>query len=256
MDFVLTSDLDWASEYCIQDFLSIAHRFTVRPTLFVTHESAAADAASRRGLAELEIHPNFLPDSDHGRDVSSVIDHILRIVPNAIAVRAHRYIDSPEIAAHLPKYGVKIDSNVCLHLVRGLSGRILANGLLRLPVFFEDDLHWSAGHEWNFEKHAKDFFAAGLKVLNFHPFFVALNIPDADFYRRHKRHIRTLTHDEAARLRYRGAGTRTFLLDAMETILARGHRFISLSELATQLGHETGVRGTPHRMRYTAHATG
>jgi hypothetical protein len=232
MDFVLTSDLDWASEHCIEDFLRITDRFSIKPTLFVTHESATVRAASRAGRVELGIHPNFLTGSDHGGDVSSVIDHVRRIAPQAIAIRSHRYIDSPEIAAMLPKHGLKIDSNVYCHLMSGLGPKILPNGLLRLPVFFEDDVHWMGGHVWTFDKYAKDFLTPGLKILNFHPFFVTLNIPDADFYRRHKRHIRTLTHEQATDLRHGGAGPRTFLIQAIQALLSAGHRFISLNELA------------------------
>jgi hypothetical protein len=72
MDLALTSDLDWASEYCIEHFLDIAERFSVTPTLFVTHASVAAFQAARDARAELGIHPNFLPGSSHGEDTISV----------------------------------------------------------------------------------------------------------------------------------------------------------------------------------------
>lgn len=234
MDFVFTSDLDWASEYCIEDLLGVANRFSLKPTLFVTHRSDAVRAALRSGRVTPAIHPNFRPGSDHGDDVPSVMNSILQIVPNALYFRSHHFFDSPEIAAILPKHGLKVDSNVCRHLASGLSATILENGLLRLPVFFEDDVHWVEGREWNFAKYADIFFGPGLKVMNFHPFFVALNVPDADFYRRHKHFIRTLTAEQAARLRYRGPGPRTFLLEAVQAIYARKHQFISLGELAAQ----------------------
>ena len=53
MEFVLTSDLDWASEYCIENFLFIADRFSIKPTIFVTHESAAIRKAHEAGRVEL-----------------------------------------------------------------------------------------------------------------------------------------------------------------------------------------------------------
>src|SRR5690348_14834767 len=74
LDFVLTSDLDWASEDCIAVFLEIAERFAIKPTIFVTHESPAIRRAAAAGIVELGIHPNFLPGSDHGADAGSVID--------------------------------------------------------------------------------------------------------------------------------------------------------------------------------------
>jgi hypothetical protein len=103
---------------------------------------------------------------------------------------------------------------------------------LRLPVFFEDDVHWDRGLDWRFDKYAADFLSPGLKILNFHPYFVALNVPDAVFYARHKSRIRDLTRDQAAEFRHRGAGAGTFMVDALRAMLAAGHRFVTLDELA------------------------
>jgi hypothetical protein len=232
MDFVLTSDLDWASEYCIEHFLDVLGPFLVKPTLFVTHESGAVRKASEEGRVELGIHPNFLPGSTHGDDVGSVIDYVLRLVPQPIAVRCHRYFDDPQIAAELANRGLKLDSNLCMHLQHNLSPIVLSNGLLRFPVFFEDDVHWDRGFKWCFDKYAADFFSPGLKILNFHPFFVTLNVPDRVFYARHKSCIRSLTRDQVTEFRHRGAGAGTFLVDVVKAVLAAGDRFITLGELA------------------------
>ena len=231
-DFVLTADIDWASEYCIEHFLSVTERFSVTPTLFVTHESPAIRKAEREGRAELAIHPNFLAGSSHGVSTNAVIDHVLKLVPNALAVRYHRYLGAPKAEEILAKRGLRYDSNVFRHLESGLLPERLASGLLRLPVFFEDDVHWDGGHSWDFREHAADFFSPGLKVLNFHPFFVALNVPNASFYARQKRHITSLTEQEAALLRHPGAGTASFLIMCLEAIVAAGYRFRSLGDLA------------------------
>jgi hypothetical protein len=233
MDFVLTADFDWASEFCIEHFLNIARRFQVRPTLFVTHESAAATTAAAQGRAELAIHPNFLPGSTHGDSVGSVTQHMLALVPGALAYRCHRYTDSSLIRHAMAAHGVKIDSNACLHLERGLGATELEPGVSRFPVFFEDDVHWSRRLGWNFGDFAADFFSRGLKILNFHPFFVALNVPDSDYYARHKPYIPQLTREQRHALRHSGQGTETFLIEALEAILAAGHRFVPLTELAS-----------------------
>jgi hypothetical protein len=231
MDFVLTADLDWASDYCVEHFLGIAARFSVTPTLFVTHDSPVVRAAAAEGRAELAIHPNFLEGSTHGSDPASVIAHVLRLVPNAREVRCHRFLDNAAIQRALVEHGLRVDSNACRHLERGIGPERLASGLLRLPVFFEDDVHWNRGLAWNFKSYESDFFSSGLKVLNFHPFFTTLNVPDADFYARHKRLIETLTADEAAALRQRGPGAETFLMECLGAILAAGHRFLSLAQM-------------------------
>ena len=246
MDLALTSDLDWASEYCIEHFLDIAGRFSVTPTLFVTHASVAAFKAARDARAELGIHPNYLPGSSHGEDTISVLEHMLDLVPGAKAVRCHRYVEDGRIAAELARHGLELDSNLCRHLESDLDAARLPTGLLRLPVFFEDDVHWSRGLNWCFDEYADAFFSRGLKILNFHPFFVALNVPDAEFYARHKPHIRTLTAAQAAELRHRGAGTETFLIEALQAALAGGHRFLTLSELAAKVAVPRRGPAFPH----------
>jgi polysaccharide deactylase WbmS-like protein len=248
MDLALTSDLDWASEYCIEHFLEVAGRFSIKPTLFVTHASAAVREAAREGRVELGIHPNFSAGSTHGDDVASVLDHVLHLVPNPIAVRCHRYLDNPQIAAALASRGLKLDSNLCAHLERNLRPIVLPGGSLRFPVFFEDDVHWDRGLDWCFDKCAADFLSPGLKILNFHPFFVALNVPDSIFYARHKSRIPSLTRDQAAEFRHRGAGAGTFLVDALRAILAAGHRFVTLEELAR--GHRDDGVATDQRLEY------
>jgi hypothetical protein len=242
MDFVLTSDLDWASDYCIENFLAIAARFSVKPTIFVTHESAAIRKAAREGRVELGIHPNFLPHSTHGECIESILAHVLGLAPHAAAVRCHRYVAGPEIERALAERGLRIDSNVCCHLERGLAPVDLATGLLRLPVFFEDDVHWMHGMSWRFADHASAFFSAGLKILNFHPFFVALNTPDAAFHQRHKPHIPTLSADKAAKFRHGGKGAGTFLIESLTAIRAAGHRFVTMGELAEGIGHAAPTR--------------
>jgi hypothetical protein len=239
LDFVLTSDLDWASEDCVADFLQIAGRFSIKPTMFVTHDSAIVRRAAASGLAELGIHPNFLPGSDHGKDPAAVMDFVQRLAPKAIAMRAHRYIDAPEISAQLAARGLTIDSNACRHLATGIAPEILPSGLLRLPVFFEDDIHWMEGGGWSFATYRDAFLAPGLKILNFHPFFVALNAPDAAFYQRHKQYIKSLAGEQAKHLRHRGAGARSFLMEAIAAVLDGGHRFVSLGELAAGLRAQT-----------------
>ena len=240
MDFVLTCDLDWASEPSIESLLAIAERFRIRPTVFVTHRSDAVEQAAREGRVELGIHPNFLEGSTHGQTIEQVVGHVLALVPGAKAVRCHRHHTSPQIERVLAARGLAWDSNGCRLLQPGLEAEPLASGLLRLPVFYEDDLHWEAGHGWRFADYAAAFFSPGLKVLDVHPFFVALNVPDAAFYARCKPLIRTLTAEQAQRLRHPGAGAATFLVEALTRIQQAGHRFVTLGELARDLSGAAG----------------
>lgn len=239
MDLVLTADADWASEHCLESFLQLSAELDIVPTLFVTHESPAVRRFERAGRVELAIHPNFMPGSSHGVGVDAVIGHVLGLVPKAKAFRAHRYFANDAVAEGVGKVGLTLDSNAYRHLQRGLRPRRMANGLVQLTVFFEDDVHWLQGLAWDFERYRDVLFSDGLKIFNFHPFFVTLNIPDAVTYNRRKSHVRTLTMDEAKRLRHEGPGPATFLSDMIKAARQDGHEFITLSELASRVSAET-----------------
>ena len=236
MDYVLTSDVDWASDDCIEHFLDVAARFGIKPTLFVTHASEAVQRAAAGGCVELGAHPNFAPGTTQGEGVEEVIDYVRTLAPDTAAVRCHRHLTTPEIEAALVRRAFRLDSTTYRHLAPDITAETQPCGLTRFPVFFEDDCHWQAGLSWRFADHAAEFFTTGLKILNFHPFFVMLNTPDADFYARFKHKITSLTADEAAGLRHTGAGPETFLIEALTVILAQGHRFITLGELGQALG--------------------
>lgn len=233
--FVLTADVDWASEHCIEAFVDHAAGHGIVPTLFVTHRSRAIESAAAQGKAELGIHPNFMPGSTHGAGIDAVLDHVLDIVPHPVASRSHCFYDDSHMARALALRGVTVDSNVCCHLQPGLPALHLWNGVKRLPVFFEDDVHWTAGGGWAFADHRAAFAGPGLKILNFHPFLWTLNVPDADFYAAHRAHIPTLTRAEAEAMRHRGPGSATFLDDIIAWVRESGGEFVSLTQVCETL---------------------
>lgn len=77
--FVLTSDVDWASDPCIDDLASEAAARGIRPVFMATGASAALTRLAEHGLAQIGLHPNFSPGSSHGPDLASVVDHITRL---------------------------------------------------------------------------------------------------------------------------------------------------------------------------------
>lgn len=114
--FCLTSDIDWASEYAIEDLLVIASRFGVRPTIFATHPSPVLQEYAGRGLVEIGIHPNFLPGSTHGSVPGDVIDHMCGLFPGGKCFRSHTFVDHSHITKELYRRGIRYDSNLCLDL--------------------------------------------------------------------------------------------------------------------------------------------
>jgi hypothetical protein len=233
--FVLTADVDWASDYCIDRLASFANDRGITPTFFVTHASRAIDALRAGRRAELGIHPNFRAGSSHGETRAEVIDHVMAIVPDPIAVRSHCYLEDSEAASILSERGVRIDSNVCLFLQAGLGPLHHWSGAVRLPCFWEDDVHWERGFAWTFERLREAFLTPGLKIINVHPFMFALNIPDAAAYARHKRLIPTLDAEMADALRFRGPGPASFLAEMIDTVRAEGLAFTTMGDLVTEL---------------------
>jgi hypothetical protein len=233
--FVLTGDVDWASEHCIDSYVDHAASHGIVPTLFVTHRSAAIERAAAAGKVHLGIHPNFLPGSTQGTTTEEVLDHVFDLVPEPVASRSHCFADGSHIAHALARRGITVDSNICCHLQAGLPVLNHWNGVKRLPVFFEDDVHWEQGGTWAFADYRAAFASPGLKILNFHPFMWALNVPDAEFHAAHRSHIPTLTGPEAASLRHRGPGSATFLDEIIGWVRETGGEFVSLPQLCETL---------------------
>jgi hypothetical protein len=229
--FVLTADLDWASEFCVETLLAATRSFPSKPTLFVTHHSAAATAAKQAGAVDLAPHPNFLPGSTHGDNPDAVVAHTRLLAPGTPISRAHCFASSTHINRALLKAGFKHDSGPLLMWQQDLTPLRNGLGLTHYPVFWEDDVHWDIEPDWDLARVEDRFFQPGLKILNVHPFFFALNIPNADFYRLHKPLIQTIDAAQVEQFRFPGEGCATFTQSLVETIRSSGARCCTLDEL-------------------------
>lgn len=235
--FCLTSDVDWASEFCIEDLLGFATGLGLHPTIFTTHRSAVLSGFREDGRVDVAIHPNFLPGSSHGAEETSVIAHMFELVPDAETFRSHCFVDSTRIVRQLLARGIRYDSNLCLHLQPGLVPLHHGTGILRFPVFWEDDCHWAlTGGDWDLDRWLGRFLTPGLKILNVHPFAFAANIASNEHYLAAKGLITELSARSAPDVRYRGPGTRTFVQSLLHALLDAGARFYSLRELYAMSG--------------------
>ncbi|HYC02691.1 MAG TPA: hypothetical protein VED40_05320 [Azospirillaceae bacterium] len=239
--FVLTSDLDWASEACLALFLEFCSRFGIVPTLFATHASPLLDQARADGRVEVGWHPNFLPGSSHGAGTDEVLSYLRDLYPGARCYRSHSYVESSRISLAMVREGMAFDSNLCLQGQAGLRPLRHWTGMVRYPVFWEDDIHWLLGGNWDFDAQAERFFTPGLKLINVHPFNFALNVPHQDWFDQHKAHTASLTSAEVDTAAWPGAGTASFLRQLVEAVQARGGRFVGLGELHDAL--HPGGRG-------------
>jgi hypothetical protein len=229
--FVLTSDQDWAPDWALRELLEIAARHDVPFHLFVTNASGALSERWPMDFT-LGIHPNFLPGTTHGASPDEVIDSCLEIVGATNSFRTHRYAEDNHILLNLLSRGFVADSNLVTFLQPALAPIIHSTGLLRLPVFLEDDVFlWWRGPEMQFETVTSLLFSPGLKILNFHPSFVALNAPSVDYFERRRPALFGAPEQRRRLEPYDGCGVRTLLVELIETVQAAGFEFHSFPQL-------------------------
>jgi ubiquinone/menaquinone biosynthesis C-methylase UbiE len=236
--FVLTSDVDWASDPCIDDLAQQALARGITPVFMATGASAVLNRLAADGQAQVGWHPNFNAGSTHGSDVASVVEHVSRLFPAAKTFRSHSFSDSTHIMEAMRAKGLRYDSNICLHLQDQLVPLQHFSGLLRFPVFWEDDVHWMLGGSWDADAYYERFLTPGLKILNVHPINFALNVPSADFYASVRADAPALSAADLAQRRFSGAGTRTFVLAMLDRLRAAGHRFYTLDEVFAMVGKQ------------------
>ncbi|HLU34749.1 MAG TPA: hypothetical protein VKZ61_03195 [Thermomicrobiales bacterium] len=240
--YVLTADQDWAPEWAMDVLFDETTRRGVPLHLFVTNESPLVTAGVA-GLS-LGIHPNFLPGSTQGNSVDEIIARCRALVPGADTFRCHSFFENTRVLGRLFDAGFRTDSNLGLFGQAGLVPLIHCTGLLRFPVFFEDDIFFNlAPAGLPLEPLLPALMAPGLKVLNFHPILVGLNAPSQPYYNNLRERIRN--HPDAGSDRQcAGRGSRVVLRQLIDEVRSRGGEFVPFPDLAREvLGLVEQVRG-------------
>jgi hypothetical protein len=210
--YCFTIDLDWAAESMIEETLAIFRDATVPLTPFVTHASPIIMrefSGDRAG--DVGVHPNFHAASSHGETTESVIDCVLGLWPAARCFRSHGFVDSSIIASAFYARGLRYDSNLCLHLQSHVVPLAHSSGLVRFPVFLEDDVLLAREPTVEIQPLLPRLRTPGLKIFNFHPELVALNSPQAGYHRQ-------LAASDGTRCVHRGRGIRTLLVDLLHFV--------------------------------------
>lgn len=189
-DFVITIDVDWASDEMILDTYSLLKERKVKSTWFFTHQTKAIDEIVKDGLVEIGIHPNFLSKSSHGANVDEVIATISSWFPDAVSTRSHGVVTSGEILFKLAtKTKIRIDTSYFLPESPDIKPAIhhFPNGkICKIPFFWSDD-YQLVKNEISSSFSVLDFENVhGLKVLNFHPVHIFKNTPSLKFYNESK----------------------------------------------------------------------
>jgi len=233
--FVLTADQDWAPEWAISVFLERVSKWGVPAHIFRTNPSAELDKAVKAGAVEQGWHPNFMPGSSHGATVEEVIQYCQRFFPGARTSRTHCFAEDSLRMQALAKAGIVADSQNPTACQGYLLPMIHASGILRLPVYLEDDAAFDAvDSSLSVNVFRKSLFTPGLKILNFHPTFVGCNTPSLAHYNSVRGKVFG-TAQPVEGVRWDGHGTANMLDELLGEILSRGYRLQSLHSVVDEL---------------------
>ncbi|MCB9787650.1 MAG: hypothetical protein H6744_13290 [Deltaproteobacteria bacterium] len=169
----LSFDQDWAPAWASRDIHAALVEAGVEATFFATHGCESLETMRERGLVELGWHPNFLTGSTHGSTTEEVLDTMALLVPEARGARAHCLVRGTPFLLAYKGRGLIYDAADLHDGVPGLRPFASWTGMVRIPIWFEDDVHLQRGLPCRLE--ALDLASEGLKVFTFHPVLVALN---------------------------------------------------------------------------------
>lgn len=213
----LTFDIDWACDEVIEDSIVLVESMGAAATWFVTHETPLLERLRNNPAFELGIHPNFnfLLEGDprNGATAAEVLDRLMAIVPEAKTVRSHCMTQSSILLDLFKQRGLTHDSNhfIPAHVQPLLYPWDVWNGIVRVPYFWEDDIHCHYGNPRALT-HALSH--KGLRVFDFHPIHVFLNTVEMDRYQE----LRPIHNKPAELLRHRNnkqPGTRNHLIQLL-----------------------------------------
>lgn len=172
-------DLDWAPAWATDWICEQLAGRGLRGTFFVTHDCPSLDRLRAAGM-ELGVHPNYLPGSSHGETPDEVLDFVRALAPEARGVRAHALVRSTPLWTRYTELGMVYEASDLMDGLPGLRPLRAWNGLVRLPIYWEDDVHLMHGEPHTLDAMGLD--APGMKILNFHPVLLALNSATLDGY--------------------------------------------------------------------------
>lgn len=237
--FCFTADIDWASEYSIEESLALFRGAGVPVTVFLTHRSEVLRRELESGNIRAGIHPNFLAGSSQGRNFTEVLNTLFAILPDALGFRSHRYFEVNDVTDEMYRRGIRYSSNVCALFDRA-EPFLRRSGIIEFPVFFEDGAYLyhncGGGKVDDFAVFKPLFSEPGLKVINIHPMHLILNTPFFLYTREIKDRLsreewNDIGPNEAERLRWTGPGVRGFVERIMEFAVADGIPMVYLDEL-------------------------
>ena len=236
---VFTADQDWAPEWACEVFVNEINTNELPVHVFRTNMSPTIDEAVVKGVITHGWHPNFKADSTHGSTIAEVISTMQSINPESRTVRAHSYFESSETWDYLYAAGQIVESHGVTILEENLQPMRMASKLIRVPVFFEDDVFMrDSPDDLDCELLFKRLLSPGLKILDFHPIHIGLNSKSLIHYEQSRQ---ILKNENLFLDSMDHRGIRTVMNDIVKFIKFHNLQVISFEELVDELiaDHET-----------------
>ncbi len=218
-------DTDWCPEEVLQYALALFEEHELHCTVFATGLYTALKDG-KAPLLEIGVHPNF-------NDTASVqheakLQELLNLYPHAQGVSSHAMMSSTPLLHLFKQAGLKYDRNLLRYKETEATPFYYYNGLLRVPIFWEDDI-------WFADKQREPFAANAFErsdlplVFNFHPIHLYLNTYSPEHYAAFKPYY----HEARKLLAYRheGYGVFSYFRDLIAHLRANQIATGLLSEL-------------------------
>jgi hypothetical protein len=205
---IIGFDLDWASDFVLEDSLNLAKEYGVNPALFVTHESPFIKKIFKEEKNEFGLHPNFerlLEGCDaNGENSELVLERLTNKFPNLKLVRSHSLTTSSRLKMLFKKHGLLIESSFITHGSNVDFPKFWIDyfGLTQVPITWEDDLWFTSKKYYDNPITSEILRLDTINVLTFHPIHIYLNTINNNHYLKAK----DFQHDEGVLINHRTEG--------------------------------------------------
>lgn len=222
----LTVDVEWASPAILQDIVTLLDERNLQATFFCTQPDINVNGHERA------IHPNFRRGGDILKNLHNEIgselynwtdreiyQHIIKNVknfcPEAVGVRAHCLFFDSALLATYRHAGLEYDSSYFLPMARDLRPVWKESDILEIPIYYMDHVDLMS-HETGFNIAGLRMEQPGMKVFDFHPNMIFLNVSTETQYLESKPYYHD--YEQLLRLRNPGRGIRTLFLELLDYI--------------------------------------
>lgn len=232
--YVFTADVDFAPEWAIQETIDIFGKCNVPLTFFITHPSKAIKKAygTKEKARHVGIHPWFSIPTMQGSKKKEIIRNLIAIWPYIRCFRSHGFYEEYKICRLLYFKGFKYDSNLCLFLQPYCTPLKHCTGLVRFPVWWEDDIHMMTKLPFKLNSIREEIAIPGLKIFNFHPLHLATNALGEETMTYDYMSIKKPYSNEEWREHvFGGDGAKTFFYELWDHLKKENARVLYLDDL-------------------------